>query len=152
MRSLPDVNRARRRVTARRLACTIGGALVLLGGCGREASDRGAGGTTTAARAPAPAPGPPPALAAAIAESERSTVAGLPGGRGHDIVAGNCLVCHSAALITQQRKDTTGWNKTVTQMIAWGAPLPEADRPALVAYLAEHYGAGTGGAAVRPAP
>jgi hypothetical protein len=42
-------------------------------------------------------------------------------------------------MITQQHKDTAGWNKTVTQMIAWGAPVAKDQQAMLVAYLAEHY-------------
>jgi hypothetical protein len=43
-------------------------------------------------------------------------------------------------MIQQQHKDSAGWAKTVTQMRAWGAPLPQEEVPVLVAYLISHYG------------
>ena len=55
-------------------------------------------------------------------------------------------------MITQQHKDTTGWNKTVTQMIAWGAPVPTNQQGTLVAYLATHYPPRAAGAPARQVP
>jgi len=64
----------------------------------------------------------------------------LPEGTGRALVEGNCLICHGAALIQQQHKDSAGWAKTVKQMRTWGAPLAEQDEPALIAYLVKSYG------------
>lgn len=111
------------------------GALIAatLGGCGERA------------QSPAPPLRRPAAqsaeLTATITSAEQRSVAALAPGPGQSLVVVNCLICHSATMIEQQRKDTTAWNKTVTQMIAWGSPLPAAQKPVLVAYLAEHYGA-----------
>lgn len=114
---------------------TLLGALiaVTLAGCGERVE------------APASPVGRPAAqsaeLTAAITSTEQRSLAALAPGPGQALVVANCLICHSATMVEQQRKDTTAWNKTVTQMIAWGAPLPAAQKPVLVAYLAEHYGA-----------
>jgi cytochrome c5 len=87
------------------------------------------------------APPPSAALASALAASERESNARIPAGAGREIVLGDCLTCHGASLILQQHKDTAGWNKTVTQMIAWGASVDSAEKPVLIAYLAEHFAA-----------
>ena len=64
----------------------------------------------------------------------------LPPGEGQDLVASKCLTCHSAMLITQQHKDSTGWEKTVTQMEKWGARLVPNDHASVVRYLLRSYG------------
>ncbi len=78
----------------------------------------------------------------------------LPEGIGLPIAERSCLMCHSAMLITQQAKDSTGWEKTLTQMENWSAPLDAADRDTLLGYLLEHFGsrAGTDSLAGKPAP
>lgn len=91
---------------------------------------------TTGQPAPLPA-----ALTATIAEGEQAAVASLPAGDGQTLVEQNCLICHGAALIEQQHKDTTGWTKTVTLMRSWGSPLPPDQVRVLVEYLTAHYGA-----------
>jgi cytochrome c5 len=98
------------------------------------------------------APGPPATLATRLASDENAALARLPAGAGHDLVVGNCLICHSAALIEQQHKDAAGWNKTVTQMRAWGAPLPAAQQSLVIGYLAEQFPARAAGPVARPAP
>ena len=64
----------------------------------------------------------------------------LIAGAGHEIAEQRCLMCHSAALITQQAKDSTGWEKTLGQMEKWSAPMPAAEHQKLHAYLLRHYG------------
>jgi len=64
----------------------------------------------------------------------------LPAGEGQDLVASKCQTCHSAMLITQQHKDSTGWEKTVTLMEKWGARLVPEDHATVVAYLLRSYG------------
>jgi cytochrome c5 len=76
----------------------------------------------------------------ADAAVETSEVAALPANPTKALVAERCLLCHGAALITQQRKDAAAWGRTVTQMRAWGTPIQDADQAALVAYLARHFG------------
>jgi mono/diheme cytochrome c family protein len=107
----------------------------LTGGC-RSAS------RATEGAAPRLSPPPPPSsrLSHAIAEGERASLASLPPDSGRQLVQGNCVLCHGVALIQQQHKDSAGWAKTVGQMRAWGAPLPEAQVPGIITYLAKHYG------------
>jgi cytochrome c5 len=116
-------------VRAGRVATTvaIAAALAALAGC-RAA---GAGGRIE--------PGPAQALQAS---AEAAEIAALPDAAGKTLVTERCLLCHSAGLITQQRKDPAAWGRTVTQMRTWGTPIQDADQAALVAYLTEHFGPG----------
>ena len=102
----------------------------------RPASGQAAGNAAPQALAP----GPSAALTAVAAESEKASLAALPPGEGRALVEGNCLICHGAALIQQQHKDSAGWAKTVKQMRTWGSPLTEQDEPSLIDYLTKSYG------------
>jgi hypothetical protein len=121
--------------------------LVVLGACGRgddggHATQRPVAPASVAASSDAAArlaPPPSAALSARIAAEEQAAINRLPAGAGRDLVVGNCLICHAATMIEQQHKDTTAWNKTVTQMMAWGSPLPSDRREELVTYLARHF-------------
>lgn len=96
---------------------------------------------------------PPPAatsLPSRLAAGERAALMKLPPGPARDLVIGGCVSCHSASIIVMQRKDSTGWHRTVAQMVAWGAPVPEERRPELIAYLARHFPGRAAGAAPRP--
>jgi hypothetical protein len=64
----------------------------------------------------------------------------LPPGAGREIAEARCVMCHSALLVAQQHKDSTGWEKTVHQMELWSAPVPAPDRDTLFAYLLRHFG------------
>jgi cytochrome c5 len=83
---------------------------------------------------------PDPTLKAVVASAEAAEIAALPEGPGKTLVAERCLMCHSAALISQQRKDAAAWGRTLTQMRTWGTPIQDADQSALAAYLVEHFG------------
>jgi cytochrome c5 len=98
------------------------------------------------------APPPPAALARRLSAEEQAAMRALPDGPGHELVLGSCLSCHAAAMITQQHKDTAGWNKTITQMVAWGAPVTNDQQATLVAYLVEHYPARAAGGPAQKAP
>jgi cytochrome c5 len=80
------------------------------------------------AGAPA-APGRRPAYAATF-----------PAGPGQSIAERACLFCHSPMLVTQQAKDSTGWEKTLAQMEKWGAPMTPAEHDTLRVYLLAHFG------------
>ena len=43
-------------------------------------------------------------------------------------------------LVTQQAKDSTGWEKTLAQMEKWGVKLSPAEHDTLRGYLLAHYG------------
>ena len=73
--------------------------------------------------------------------SRRSAYANeFPGGEGKPLADRYCQICHSATLATQQAKDSTGWEKTVTLMEKWGARLVPEDHATVVAYLLRSYG------------
>jgi cytochrome c5 len=87
---------------------------------------------------------PDPALKMVLSSAEATEGTALPEGPGKTLVSERCLMCHGAALITQQRKDAAAWARTVAQMRTWGTPIQDQDQAALVAYLTEHFGSGGG--------
>jgi cytochrome c5 len=50
-----------------------------------------------------------------------------------------CFGCHEDDLIEAQRLTHAGWTREVEKMIRWGAVVPDADKDALVEYLAARY-------------
>jgi len=64
----------------------------------------------------------------------------LAAGEGSELAESHCLMCHSAMLITQQAKDSTGWEKTIALMEKWSAPLDSTSHRALHRYLLRSYG------------
>ena len=51
-----------------------------------------------------------------------------------------CLNCHSADITMQQRLTDKQWTAAIEKMVGWGAVVPEDQKAALTAYLAEHFG------------
>ena len=64
----------------------------------------------------------------------------FPTGEGKAIADRACLFCHSAMLATQQAKDSTGWEKTLTTMKNWGSPMSNQERDTLRTYLLARFG------------
>ncbi len=64
----------------------------------------------------------------------------FPAGPGQAIAERACRICHSRMLVTQQVKDSTGWEKTLVQMEKWGAPATPAEHDTLRRYLLAHFG------------
>jgi hypothetical protein len=64
----------------------------------------------------------------------------FPTGDGKAIAERACLFCHSAMLVTQQAKDSTGWEKTLTTMKNWGSPMSNQERDTLRTYLLARFG------------
>ncbi len=63
---------------------------------------------------------------------------------GYPLALKNCLTCHSSQYVQYQppRSPRTYWDATVHKMQkAFGAPVEDADIPALVDYLSRTYGA-----------
>ena len=50
-----------------------------------------------------------------------------------------CLTCHEDDLIESQRLSRAGWVREVEKMMRWGAQVADADKDALVSYLAARY-------------
>jgi uncharacterized membrane protein len=51
-----------------------------------------------------------------------------------------CTVCHPLDRVTNSRMTSAQWDQTVTIMIGKGAQLTDAEKQALVEYLAKTYG------------
>ena len=64
----------------------------------------------------------------------------FPDGEGRHLAEHWCMICHSGTLVTQQAKDSTGWEKTLTQMEKWGVVLSPAERDTLRGYLIVRFG------------
>jgi len=69
----------------------------------------------------------------------------LAPGPNLEIVQGNCGACHSSEYISTQPRTFTNprafWTAEVTKMQhAYGAPVADADVPAIVDYLVATYG------------
>jgi hypothetical protein len=66
----------------------------------------------------------------------------LPEGKGKSQVEAACYACHSADLLVQQRLTEKQWTATVEKMTRWGAPVTDANKSAIIAYLSSHFGPG----------
>jgi hypothetical protein len=64
----------------------------------------------------------------------------LPAGPAKAKVEAACYPCHSADLMVQQRLTEKQWTATVDKMIRWGAEVKDADKAAMIAYLAKNFG------------
>ena len=82
------------------------------------------------------------AMAASVPTVARKAVypARFPAGPGASVAEASCVACHSPMLVTQQHKDSTGWEKTVHTMETWGVQLSAPERDSLMVYLRGHFG------------
>ena len=55
---------------------------------------------------------------------------------GVKLVREKCLTCHEADLIVQQKLSRAGWTREVDKMIRWGTVVTDAEREAIITYLA----------------
>jgi mono/diheme cytochrome c family protein len=90
---------------------------------------------------------------ARVAESERAPLQaylarhfaagrrGAPAGAaaGETVFKRACLACHGADMTEQQRLSPAAWTREVDKMVRWGAQVSEAEKGALVDYLAARY-------------
>ena len=67
----------------------------------------------------------------------------LPDGPNAEVYQKNCLLCHSAQYVAMQPPfPRSTWEKEVAKMVdAYGANIPETDRPKIVDYLVAIKGA-----------
>lgn len=56
-----------------------------------------------------------------------------------EIYKRTCFTCHEDDLIEAQRLNRAGWTREVDKMIRWGAVVPDANKDALVDYLAARF-------------
>lgn len=59
---------------------------------------------------------------------------------GAAIIENQCAQCHSSNRIKQAPRSRDQWDQTVNRMISKGAVLSEAEKAALIDYLAQNYG------------
>lgn len=59
---------------------------------------------------------------------------------GMRLIDGSCLGCHTDEIIAQQRLTAVQWNRVITKMVGWGAPLENNDIAPLMNFLAATYG------------
>ena len=64
----------------------------------------------------------------------------FPAGDGKALAERYCQICHAPTLVTQQAKDSTGWEKTLAQMEKWGIQPTPAEHDSLRGYLVSHFG------------
>ena len=64
----------------------------------------------------------------------------LPPGPGVEPVQAQCLTCHEADLIAQQRLTRRAWEREIDKMIRWGARVAAGEREAMLGYLAARFG------------
>jgi cytochrome c5 len=88
----------------------------------------------------APAPAQAASLETAVQDHERQAIEQLPPGDGRTAVLSSCMICHGVGMIAQQHKDAAGWQRTIRQMITWGAPVQPGQEEVINAYLTEHFG------------
>lgn len=75
-----------------------------------------------------------------IAVSARA--ADFPPGPMQEKVKTACTSCHAANQVTKQHKSKAEWSKVLDKMIGYGAEVSDADRPAILKYLATNFGLG----------
>ncbi len=86
----------------------------LLTACGGEADKAAADGTDT---------------------STGGAVAGDTPTDGKALLEERCTVCHNLDRVYAEKRDETGWNAVVDDMVSKGAKLDSEERTTLVAYL-----------------
>ena len=81
-------------------------------------------------------------LLSCAAQADESSVR-LKDDPARDVVARNCVMCHSLDYIPMNSPflDRKGWEATVTKMIkVMGAPIKSEEVPVILDYLARYYG------------
>jgi hypothetical protein len=63
----------------------------------------------------------------------------LPEDPARALVQRNCLLCHTADYITQQRLTEGQWQRTVDKMRKFGTPATDAEAKSMVAYLGRYW-------------
>jgi hypothetical protein len=88
------------------------------------------------------------ALASAGAALSQDHAELLPEAPAKATVVAACTACHDATEITTRRMSANRWDTIVSKMIDLGAVVGDAERPQIVAYLAQNFAP----AAPPPAP
>ena len=64
----------------------------------------------------------------------------LPPGPMQAKVKAACTQCHNASRITEQHLTRQEWSEQLDKMVALGAEIQDAERPALLNYLTKNFG------------
>ena len=81
-------------------------------------------------------------VASGFVSAQDSSVksASAPANPARDLVAGNCLQCHSDAIWRDQRQNAIAWEATLYRMLARGAVWTGEDIKTMANYLATDFG------------
>jgi cytochrome c5 len=84
------------------------------------------------------------ACSPAASPADVGTTSGAPASQGNSVdgkavLESACTSCHDISRVTSASKTMDGWTSTVDRMIGKGAKLTDAEKTALIAYLAETY-------------
>ncbi len=79
-----------------------------------------------------------PAATQAPASDGNTTTSGSTAD-GKAIVEAKCTQCHTLQRVTSATKSEADWTKTVNRMMGKGLKLDDAEKQAVIAYLAETY-------------
>jgi cytochrome c5 len=63
----------------------------------------------------------------------------MPDGRGKDVVLNVCTMCHDLTRIKRGHRSAEEWEETLNSMLNEGAPLSDADYPAVLQYLSKNF-------------
>lgn len=63
----------------------------------------------------------------------------MPDGRGKDVVLNVCTMCHDLSRIKRGHRSPEEWEETLNSMLNEGAPLSDADYPAVLQYLSKNF-------------
>ena len=81
-------------------------------------------------------------LGATVVRADEAAIK-LKDGAGRELVAANCVPCHSLDYVGMNSpfQDRKGWEATVTKMIkVMGAKISQDDTTKIVDYLTQNYG------------
>lgn len=78
--------------------------------------------------------------AAALAAAAAATPTAEADAGVGNFVLQHCGTCHGIDTLSHNPQDAAGWSRTVDNMVQMGAQVPAADRAAVIAYLARHFG------------
>jgi hypothetical protein len=70
----------------------------------------------------------------------------LPPGPMQAKVKVACTSCHNTSRLTEQHLTRKQWSDQLDKMVALGAVVPDADRPAFLTYLTKNFGPAKGAA------
>jgi len=76
----------------------------------------------------------------------------LPDGPGKVALTKACTQCHDLGLVAAQRRSAEEWADIIDRMEGFGAPLSEAKKADILAYLNANLGKGDAAAAPAPSP